>query len=141
MKTRMRELIQHAEQIASEATPRRRIDLVERAVAAGHSIEFADLIYDVAEEEKVDPALAFELVLNGIGVRDLAPPADDQWAETQVEAPPAWVTQPDAPAVAAPERHLRSTFRRLRAAFDAHDSPRAALEDFASQPDVAEMKY
>jgi hypothetical protein len=141
MDSRIQQLIQQADHIASEDTPRRRIDLVEQAVAAGHSIEFADLIYDLAEEERVDPALAFALVLNGIGVRQLSPPSDDQWVETQVEAPPGWVTQPDAPAVAASERQMRATFRRLRAAFDDHDSPRAALEAFASQPDVAEMKY
>ncbi|HEX6063282.1 MAG TPA: hypothetical protein VFZ04_03630 [Longimicrobiales bacterium] len=141
MDTRVRELIQRAEQITSDTVSRRRIDLVERAVADGHSIEFADLIFDIAEEEQVDPALAFELVLTGIGVRELAPPNDDQWVETQVEAPPAWVTQPDGPAGAAAERHMRTTFRRLRAAFEQHESPRAAVEAFASQPDVAEMKY
>jgi hypothetical protein len=141
MDNRMSELIHRAEQIASDETPRRRIDLVQRAVEAGHSIESADLIYDVADEVGVDPAIAFEVVLKGVGVRELAAPTEDQWTETQVEAPPLWVTQPDVPAVAAPERHLRTTFRRLRAAFEQHDSPRAAMEAFVSQPDVAEMKY
>lgn len=137
----MKELIQRADQIASDTAPRRRIDLVERAVAAGHSIEFADLIYDIAEEERIDPALGFELVLNGVGVRELSPPSQDAWIEAQVEAPPEWVAQPDAPAVAAPERHLRVTFRRLRSLLDQHDSIGAALEAFVNQPDVAEMKY
>jgi hypothetical protein len=141
MEKRLEQLIQNAEQIASDDAPRRRIELVERAVAAGHSVEYADLIYDIAEEERVDPAIAFELVLNGIGVRDLSPPSDDTWVESQVEAPPAWVTQPDASPVAAPERHMRTTFRRLRALFEQHPTPRAALEAFAREPDVAEMKY
>ena len=137
----MKELIRRADEIASDAAPRRRIDLVERAVAAGHTIEFADLIYDIAEEERVDPALAFELVLNEVGVRELAPPTQDAWTEAQVEAPPEWVARPDASPVAAPERHLRVTFRRLRSLLDQHDSAAAALEAFANQPDVAEMKY
>jgi hypothetical protein len=141
MDDRLRDLIQRAEQIASDETPRRRIDLIERAVAQGYSVEFADLIYDVAEQEALDPAFGFELVLNSIGVRELAPPNADSWVETQVEAPPPWVTQPDVPAVAEHERQLRTTFRRLRAAFEDHPTPRAALESFASQPDVAEMKY
>ena len=141
METRMQELLRRAEQIAADEAPRRRIDLVERAVTAGHSIEFADLIYDLAEEEHVDPAIAFELVLNGIGVRQLAPPTEDGWKETQVEAPPEWLTEPAPPAVAAAERQMRTTFRRVRAAFDEHGSARAAIEAFISQPDVAEMKY
>jgi hypothetical protein len=137
----MKELILRADEIASDSAPRRRIDLVERATAAGHSIEFADLIYDIAEEEHLDPALAFELVLHGVGVRELSPPTQDAWMEAQVEAPPNWVAQADAPAVAAPERHLRMTFRRLRSLLDQHDSVAAALEAFVNQPDVAEMKY
>jgi hypothetical protein len=142
MNERLRHLIERAPDIAADETPRRRIELVERATSDGHSIEYADLIYDIAEEEGIDPALAFELVLNGIGVRELAPPNDDRWVETQVEAPPKWVTEPrTAPAAAAPERHMRTTFRRLRSLIEQHGSLRAALEAFAQQPDVAEMKY
>ncbi len=141
MDKRIADLVLRTEQIASAETPRRRIDLVQRAVEGGHSVEYADLIYDIADEEGIDPAFAFELVLNGIGIRELTPPAPDPSAESQVEAPPVWLTQPDSPAVAASERHMRTTFRRLRAAFDTHDSPRAAMEAFVSEPDVAEMKY
>jgi hypothetical protein len=142
MDERLQDLIQRADHIASAPISRRREDLVARAVEAGYTLEFADLIYDVAEQENVDPAFAFELVLNRIGVRELAPPPADNWVETQVEAPPPWVTQPDPPSVAEHERHLRVTFRRLRAAFEQHrDSPRDAIKAFVSQPDVAEMKY
>jgi hypothetical protein len=142
MKNRLATLVERAEEIASERTPRRRIDLVAKMVERGHAVEYADEIYDIAEEEGLDPAFAFELVLNGIGVRELAPPADDQWLETQVEAPPEWVAEPDPePQAAMRERHMRTTFRRLRRLLDEHESPRAALEAFSREPDVAEMRY
>ena len=142
MKNRLNSLIARADEIASERTPRRRIDLVEKAVEAGHAIEYADQIYDIAEEEGVDPAFAFELVLNGIGVRELSPPNEDQWVETQVEAPPVWVAGPDPqPEAAERERHMRTTFRRLRSMLEEHRDVRAALEAFAREPDVAEIRY
>ena len=142
MKKRLAKLVEHAEQIASEEAPRRRVELVERAVQAGHSIEYADQVYDIAEEEGIDPAFGFELVLNRIGVRELSPPTDDGWAETQVEAPPQWVDNPErSEDDAARERHLRTTFRRLRSKFDMCSGPREALEAFANEPDVAEIEY
>lgn len=135
-------LIERADEIASERTSRRRIDLIERAVASGRAVEYADQIYDIAEEEGLDPAFAFELVLMGIGVRDLAPPAEDEWVETQVGAPPTWVTEPDrSPESAERERHMRNTFRRLRRMLEEHPAPRSALEAFAREPDVAEIQY
>ena len=142
MQKRLQHLIQRAEQIAAEETPRRRIELVERTVAAGHSPEYADQIYDLAEEEGVDPAFAFELVLLGIGVRELTPPTDDGWLESQVEAPPEWVAA-DAPSpdAAARERHMRATFRRLRSMFEQQPTATAALEAFAAEPDVDEVTY
>lgn len=142
MKTRLESLIERAEQIASDDAPRRRVELVERAVAQGHSIEYADQIYDIAEEEHLDPAFAFELVLNRIGVRELAEPTDDAYVETQVEAPPEWVAEPDpSPIAAAHERHMRNSFRRLRRMFEQHGTPTAALQAFANEPDVAEIEY
>ena len=142
MKSRIETLVARAEEIASEDSPRRRVELVERAVAAGHSVEFADLVYDIAEEENVDPAFAFELVLNRIGVRDLTEPNEDGWIETQVEAPPDWVAGDEPPpAAAAHERHLRLTFRRLRRKFEEHPAPRDALRAFAQEPDVEEIEY
>jgi hypothetical protein len=142
MQKRLELLVQRADQIAADDTPRRRVELVERAVAAGHTREYADLIYDLAEEEGVDPAFAFELVLLGIGVRELSPPNDDNWTESQVEAPPAWVGEDEpAPDAAARERHMRATFRRLRRMFEEHQAPTAALQAFAAEPDVDEVVY
>ena len=121
---------------------RRREHLVDKALNAGLSQEFADQIYDVAEEEKIDPAIAFEVVLSGKGVRELAPPTDDAELETQVEAPPVWL-EPDAPAPddAARERHLRRTFRRLRSLIEAESSTDDALRTFDAQPDVGPINY
>lgn len=142
MNERLQRVLRRAEQIATEDAPRRRAELIGRASAAGHPIEYGDLIYDIAEEEGIDPAIAFELVLNGIGIRELSPPSNDGWLETQVEAPPQWVSEPAASAVdAAHERHMRTTFRRLRSLLEQHGSMGAALAAFAQQPDVAEMKY
>ncbi|HET9440168.1 MAG TPA: hypothetical protein VFO52_08350 [Longimicrobiales bacterium] len=142
MQKRLQFLVERAEQIAAADAPRRRTELIEMAVAAGHTHTEADQIYDLAEQEGVDPTFAFELVLNGIGVRDLTPPNGDEWVETQVEAPPDWVREPDpAPDSAARERHMRTTFRRLRRMFELHPTPRAALEAFAREPDVAEVNY
>lgn len=142
MKEHLQRLIQRAEEIAADESPRRRMELVERATAAGRSMEDASLIYDIAEDEGLDPALAFELVLSGIGVRELAAPAQDDWLETQVEAPPEWVSEPPTmPAVAAHERQMRTTFRRLRGSIEEHGSVRAGIEAFLDLPDVAEMTY
>ena len=143
MENRIELLVQRMERIASDSTPRRRIDLVQRAVDEGHSIEYGDLIYDLAEEEGIDPPIAFELVLIGVGVRELTPPSEDLWQETQVEAPPPWVNEQEEEAapLAAQERHMRTTFRRLRAALEEHGSLLPAVEAFVRQPDVAEMKY
>lgn len=121
---------------------RRREHLVDKALHAGLSQEFADQIYDVAEEEKIDPAIGFEVVLSGRGVRELAPPPDDAAFETQVEAPPVWL-EPDTPAPddAARERHLRRTFRRLRSLIESESSSDEALRKFDAQPDVGPLNY
>jgi hypothetical protein len=124
MRKRLELLIQRAEQIARDDTPRRRVELVERTISAGHSREYADQIYDLAEEEGISP------------------PTDDGWEESQVEAPPEWVAADDlTPDAAARERHMRATFRRLRRMFEQHGNPTAALEAFAAEPDVDEVAY
>lgn len=142
MNERMEHLLARAA-VFDEDTPvsRRREDLVERAETAGLSREDADRMYDVAEQEGVDPAAAFELVLCGVGVRELAPPNADQWEETQVEAAPAWVTEPAAPADGGRERRARTSFRRLRSIMEHTPAPRDALREFVRQPDVGAVDY
>lgn len=120
---------------------RRREDLTARAVEAGHLREYADLIYDVAEEEQLDPAVAFEVVLAGVGVRDLGDLPPDSRDETQVEAPPAWIEEPPPAEQAARERHMRITFRRLRRLLEEAPSPADALRTFVREPDVGDVEY
>lgn len=123
-------------------TARRRQELVSRAVTAGHPREYADQLYDVAEEEGVDPAVAFELVLCGVGVLELIEPRDDQWEEAQIEAPPPWVNdEPPTPDSAARERHARISFRRLRSILEETPSPEQALLRFAREPDVGDVDF
>jgi hypothetical protein len=143
MTERIEILLERAARL-DEAAPssRRREDLVARAVEAGHSREYADQIYDVAEEESLDPAVAFEVVLCGVGVRELAAPTADAWNETQVEAPPAWLADPlPPPDEAARERRIRSSFRRLRAIMGGTPSPQEALRAFVLAPDVGDVDY
>ena len=119
----------------------RREELTAQAIEAGHSREYADRIYDLALEEHVDPAVAFDVVLAGLGVRELAENPLDNWEETQVEAPPAWIEESPGPVEAARERHLRLTFRRLRSLLDEHDSQEEALRVFKHQTDVGAVEY
>ena len=142
MTENMRALVERAAALDVDgAVSRRREELVQRAQAAGHSHEYADRLYDVASEEGVDPAAAFELVFSGIGVRELIPPSADQWEETQVEAPPTWVAESEAPEDAAQERLVRTTFRRLRSIMEGKTSAREAIAEFVEAPDVGEVNY
>lgn len=108
---------------------------------AGHSREYADRIYDVALEEHLDPAIAFDVVLARLGVRELAEAHPDNWAETQVGAPTAWIEPATPPAEADLERQLRLTFRRLRSLVDQHGSTDTALAAFKREPDVGTVEY
>jgi len=47
---------------------RRRTDLMDEAEQAEMSIDLAEMLYDVAREEGIDPELAFEVVRSGIAV-------------------------------------------------------------------------
>jgi hypothetical protein len=121
---------------------RRREHLVERATAVGHTREYADLIYDVASEEGVTPAVAFEVVLSGVGVRELTGSPSDSWQETQVEAPPAWVSDPTpGPDAAARERRIRASLRRLRQMTEQTASTEEALRAFVREVDVGDVDY
>ena len=143
MTQRTEDLLSRAGNIPTDANgkSRRREDLIQRAIDAGHPREYADRIYDVATEESCDPALAIEVVLAGVGVRELAPPEMDDWEESQVEAPPQWIEEPPSQEDADQERHLRLTFRRLRSLTEDGQSPEDALRVFVQQPDVGDVEY
>lgn len=143
MSDRIEKLLQRAAALDSEdGASRRREDLVQRVADAGHPREYADQLYDVANEEGVDPAAALELVLCGVGVRELGGPQQDQWKETQVEAPPPWLTDEPPPAdEAARERRVRASFRRLRSAMERSSSAAEAVRQFVREPDVGDVDY
>jgi hypothetical protein len=116
---------------------RRRMDVVAEAVADGMSPELAEMMYDVAVEERLDPALACELVCSGMGV---APPADG--LDNAAEAPssdkyyPTWLLPANATDDVLRERMLRLSFRRLRALLEACADPADAFRAYAREPDV-----
>jgi hypothetical protein len=142
MNRRIEILLARATRLDEGAVSRRRDDLVQRAVDAGLSREYADQMYDVATEEDLDPAVAFEVVLSGVGVRELAGPASEAWEETQVEAPPSWIADLEQlPVDVARERRTRNSFRRLRQIMEHTTSPRAAIFEFVDQADVGPVDY
>ena len=116
---------------------RRRMDVIDESIEAGMSPELAEMMYDVAREEGVDPALAYELVRSGLGV---APPG-----EGLVNAPdqpssdkyyPTWLLPASHTDDVLRERMLRMSFRRLRALLEEHGEPAAAFRAYAHEPDV-----
>jgi hypothetical protein len=123
---------------AEEAPRRREESVVWAEDALGFERAFAELIYDTAREERLEPGFAFELVKCGIGVTPLTPPSDD---EASVEGPPDWIAPPVGRAAAGRERTLRASFRRLRGHLESADSPEAALAAFVAEPDVGTVRY
>jgi hypothetical protein len=116
---------------------RRRMDVVTESQEAGMPPELAELIYDVAREEGLDPALAYEVVRSGLGV---APPPGG--VETASEQPssdkyyPSWLLPASPPDDVLRERMLRMSFRRVRAMLEAHEDPEEAFRAYSHEPDV-----
>jgi hypothetical protein len=129
--------------LTAEELGTRRVEIMTEAAAAGMSPELADMMYDIARDEGLDPPLAFELVLSGLGV--LPPeeglvnapgePSTDKYA-------PGWVVTPPAPPdLLLRERTLRLSFRRLRSLLEQHQGADHALAAFAREPDVGRTGY
>lgn len=134
-------LIRRAHVAEDEAARhRRRIELIERAVEEdGMDPALAAEVYDIAREEGIEPAFAFELVRCGVAVREMGEPPE---ATYSVRGFPGWLEAPPEPEEeASRERMLRTSFRRLRHLLETHDSPEEALIAFARQPDVGETAY
>ena len=113
--------------------------MVEDAVhEAGMDRELAEEVYDVAREEGVEPAFAFELVRCGVAV---CGPEEPPAAESIVTGRPAWLEPAIPSAEATRERRLRNSFRRLRSLLERHETPEEALIEFAREPDVQECDY
>lgn len=120
----------------------RRISILDEAVAEGVPLDLAELLYDIAWEEGLDPAVGFELVRTGLGV---APPADG--VSTTAEAPavdrylPPWMFPPTPPDTLLRERMLRFSFRRLRRFLEQDDDVDTVFRKFANEPDVGHYGY
>lgn len=131
---------------AEPLTSRRREDLVEQAVERTRLTRaYAELIYDIAADEDLEPAFAFELVRSGVAVceppRGGVPPRG-----TQVEGAPEWiapaaVSEPLPTEELVRERRMRSSFRRLRGHLERCPTPEEAIDAFCGEPDVGDCGY
>jgi hypothetical protein len=137
-------LLEAAEQgLNAEEISRRRIDVIQEAVGVGMAPELAEMLYDVARDEGLDPVLAFEVVRSGMGV---LPPPDGvenapQFATTD-KYRPEWLESPVDPDTMLRERTLRFSFRRVRALLEQHTGDAAeAFRAFAREPDVGPVGY
>lgn len=129
-----------------EALPgheRRRAQLVDRAVAeSGLEWEHAESVFDMASEEGLDPALAFELLRCHVLVHapDDVLPAEIRGDTLLESTTPEWISgPPPAEPVARRERRLRTSFRRLRRLLEERGAPEEALVAFAEEPDVEKL--
>ncbi len=127
--------------IAPSELDSRRDAILAEAEAEGMPSELAELLYDVAREEGLDPAVGFELVRTGLGV---APPDD---FNTGSDAPvsdkylPNWLFPATPPDRLLRERMLRVSFRRLRAILAEEEDVTQAFRNFAGEPDVGFFGY
>jgi hypothetical protein len=125
-----------------EELARRRADVMADAAAAGMAPELADLMYEVARDEGLDPALAYELVRCGLGV---VPPeggvANAPEQPTVDRYRPEWLGPAIPPDELLRERMLRHSFRRLKSLLETHDRVEDAFRAFAAEPDVGYLGY
>lgn len=130
------------EGISEEALDSRRSSILDEAEQEGIPLDLAELLYDIAWEEGLDPAVGFELVRTGLGI---APPEDG--VSTTSEEPatdkylPAWMFPATPPDQLLRERMLRFSFRRLRSFLEAHEDVDEAFRHFANEPDVGHYGY
>ncbi|HEU0076291.1 MAG TPA: hypothetical protein VFQ76_01505 [Longimicrobiaceae bacterium] len=120
----------------------RRVEIMEAAEQSGMPPELAELLYDVARDEGLDPALGYELVRCGLGV---CPPDDGiSNAPTQPTTDkylPEWLDPAVPPDALLRERMLRLSFRRLLSLLERHEEVDDAFRAFAREPDVGYMGY
>lgn len=117
----------------------RRELLVEHAEDRGVDRTTAEQAYDIAREERLDPAYGLALVLEGISVRPLASPRPD--VDTSEPNEPEWVDAPPRAELAERERRLRQTFRRFRSHLDEGDGAASAARAFVREPDLEPYDY
>ena len=149
LKDRLQRVLGTAEELGG-AGELRRDRIVEGAEDRGLDRPTAEQAYDIAREERLQPAYALALVLEGVSIRPLESPAPD--VETSEPNEPEWVDAPPAPELAERERRLRQTFRRFRShladagsgAPDESAGPGvagAAVAALADEPDLEGYEY
>jgi hypothetical protein len=125
-----------------QESSRRRMDVLMDAQEQGMPPDLAEMLYDVAIEEGLDPALAYELVRSGLGV---VPPqngvANAPSQPTTDKYVPEWLYPPVPTDEILRERMLRLSFRRLRSLLERHDDPDEAVRAFAREPDVGHYGF
>ncbi len=124
----------------TDKADRRRASILSAAAEAGIAVETAELMYDVALEEGLDPALAFDLVRSGLVVD---PPDEGDAPNTPVADRylPTWLFPAVSRELLDRERLLRLSFRRLRGLVESEGDVGAAFERFAAEPDVRRRGY
>lgn len=121
---------------------RRRSSILEEAERSGMSASLAEMLYDVAWEEGLDPALALELVRTGLGVHPPEEGVSNAPDEPAVDKYlPAWMFPPTPTDSLLRERTLRVSFRKLRSLLEQNDDVEEAFRQFANEPDVGHFGY
>lgn len=137
LERRLARLMSDAETIGAGREHRREV-LIERAESRGLGRGDAELAYDLAVEEGLEPAYAMALVGQGISVRNFGGRAGVEVSESEE---PEWIDRPPTAREASRERRLRETFRRLRAFLESEATPRDAIACFAREPDLESYDY
>jgi hypothetical protein len=139
-------LLRALDNLGTRGASRRREELVSAAVATGDFTRFlAERVYDVSDEEGLEPAFAFEVVRSRVAVCAPQPGEPVVADDTLVEGTPEWI----APEAAMPrvtvelvrERRLRMSFRRLRGHLETCNTPEEAIAAFVAEPDVGDCGY
>lgn len=136
-------LLEQAEEgIDSGGRERRRSEILEDGEEAGMPRDLIELLYDVAREEGLDPALGLELVKSGLGV---LPPAEglSNRSEEPASDPylPPWMFPASPPDHLLRERTLHMSFRRVRSLLEQHHDIDEAFRLFTHEPDVGIVGY
>lgn len=123
-----------------DARDRRRESVVDASVAAGLDADTAELMFDIALEEGLDPTLALELIRSRLAVD---PPDGADVSETPVTDRylPTWLFPSSPPGRLERERQLRFSFRRLRGFLESEGDVEAAFQRFAAEPDVRRQTF
>jgi hypothetical protein len=130
------------EGVSRDELDTRRSSILAEAAERGVPLDLVELLYDIAWEEGLDPAIAYELVLTGLGV---APPAEGITTTSAAPASdkylPPWMFPATPPDQLLRERMLRVSFRRLRALLEEYEEVDEAFRRFANLPDVGHYGY